>query len=255
MLVYIYWTTCQQITGIWRKNTEKLGLDEFNVYTYGQLMTLAEQATNSLRRALLSGEISGEEAMTERSACEFLGMSRTPVRAALQALAADGVLSYQPQRGYQLREFDTRAVLDAYQVRAVLEGQACREIAMEGLPDTAHEVMAACVAQGKDLLSGDREAFSHDDWREMNSRFHHALVNALRNETLKEMLLHIEKRPMLSFQVIAKLGTKPDFHLLSVAQTDHERVLKYLRDRDAERASNAMVEHVRVAGDLLLEGW
>lgn len=218
-------------------------------------MTLAEQAAASLKQALLSGEMSGAKAMTERSVCEFLGMSRTPVRAALQALAADGVLSYQPQRGYQLREFDKQAVLDAYQVRAVLEGQACREIAMSGLADDTQDIMASCVATGKKLLRGERKSFSHEDWREMNSRYHHALINALSNETLKEMLLHVEKRPMLSFQVIAKLGAKPDFNLLSVAQTDHERVLKYLEAGDAERASHAMIEHVRVAGDLLLEGW
>ncbi|ASJ72927.1 GntR family transcriptional regulator [Granulosicoccus antarcticus] len=218
-------------------------------------MTLAEQATDRLKHALLSGEISGGKAMTERNVCEYLGMSRTPVRAALQALAAEGVLTYQAQRGYQMREFDKQAVLDAYQVRAVLEGQACREIAMCGLSESTQETLLACVVKGKKLLAEDRKSFVHEHWREMNSCFHHALLDALSNETLKEMLLHIEKRPMLSFQVIAKLGVKPDFSLLSVAQTDHERVLKYLQAGDAERASNAMVEHVRVAGDLLLEGW
>jgi GntR family transcriptional regulator of vanillate catabolism len=184
-----------------------------------------------------------------------LGISRTPVRAALQVLATEGLLSYQPQRGYQMREFSAEAAFDAYQVRAVLEGQVCREIALKGLPSEVESIMSACVEQGRLLLTSDQVASFHDEWRDMNNRFHHALIEALSNETLKETLLHVEKRPMLSFQVIAKLGAQPDYKLLSVAQTDHERILSYLKAGDAERASAAMVEHVRVAGDLLSEGW
>lgn len=203
----------------------------------------------------MSGDISGKEAFTERNICEFLGMSRTPVRAALQFLANEGLLSYMPQRGYELREFNTKAAHDAYQVRAVLEGQACREIALQGLSESLEVTLTECIEQGRALLSGKPEDFSHDHWRAMNGRFHHALVDALQNETLKEMLLLIEKRPMLSFQAIAKLDFEPDFKLLSVAQIDHERILTYLKAGDPERANTAMLEHVRVAGDLLLESW
>ena len=96
-------------------------------------MTLAEQATERLREALLSGKFPESPTLTERVASEYLGMSRTPVRTALHTLANEGLLVYQAQRGYQVREISQKSILNAYQVRAVLEGQACREVSMKGL--------------------------------------------------------------------------------------------------------------------------
>ena len=86
----------------------------------------------------------------------------------------------------------------------------------------------------------------------MNSRFHHAIIDATDNETLRDTLLRIERLPMLSFHVIAKIGARPDMSLLLGAQLDHERILKSLMAGDAERASERMVEHVRIAGDLIV---
>ncbi len=216
-------------------------------------MTLAEQATEKLRKALLSGTFPTRQNLTERVAAEHLGISRTPVRSALATLANEGLLTYQPQRGYQIREFSPKSILDAYQVRAVLEGQACREVAQKGLPDKPAQTLSSCIDLGRSLLACDASQFQHEDWREMNYQFHHAIIEAADNETLMDMLLHVERLPMLSFQTIAKIGARPDMGLLLGAQLDHERILTSLQAGDEGRASARMTEHVRIAGDLIVQ--
>ncbi len=215
-------------------------------------MTLAEQATERLRDALLSGEFPRAQSLTERVAGEYLGMSRTPVRSALHTLANEGLLVYHAQRGYQVREFSPKSILDAYQVRAVLEGQACREIAQEGLSETQAQVLSACIRHGQALLACDEGQFLHEEWREMNNRFHHAIIEAADNETLRDTLLHVERLPMLSFHTIAKIGARPDMNILLGAQLDHEHILASLLKGDEGRASARMTEHVRIAGDLIV---
>lgn len=215
-------------------------------------MTLVEQATERLREALLSGRFPKGQNLTERVAGEYLGMSRTPVRSALHTLANEGLLVYQAQRGYQVREFSPKSILDAYQVRAVLEGQACREVAQKGLPKKAAETLSACIDHGRTLLACNESQFLHEEWREMNNRFHHAILEAADNETLMDMLLHVERLPMVSFQTIAKIGAQPDMSLLIGAQLDHERILTSLLEGDEGRASARMTEHVRIAGDLIV---
>ncbi len=216
-------------------------------------MTLAEKATEKLREALLSGKFPTGQHLTERVAAEHLGMSRTPVRSALATLANEGLMVYQPQRGYQVREFSPKSILDAYQVRAVLEGQACREVAQKGLPEKAAQTLSACIDAGRSLLASDATRFLHEEWREMNYRFHHTIIEATDNETLTDMLAHIERLPMLSFQTIAKIGAQPDMKLLLGAQLDHERILSSLQLGDEGRSSTRMIEHVRIAGDLIAQ--
>lgn len=216
-------------------------------------MTLAEQATERLREALLSGKFPKEQSLTERVAGDYLGMSRTPIRSALHTLANEGLLIYQAQRGYQVREFSPKSISDAYQIRAVLEGQACREVAQKGLPEKAAKILSVCIDHGRALLACQEGQFLHEEWREMNNRFHHAIIDATDNETLVDMLLHVERLPMLSFHTIAKIGARPDMSLLLGAQLDHERILASLLKGDEGRASARMTEHVRIAGDLIVQ--
>lgn len=215
-------------------------------------MTLTEKAVEKLREALLQGNFPDGCSLTERQVSEYLGMSRTPVRAALQTLASEGLLAYEAQRGYSIREISPKAVFDAYLVRAALEALACREIAERGLSAQTESVLEACVTQGRDLLADGSGEFRHAEWRDMNNRFHQAIAEAADNEALTDVLLRVERLPMLSFRVIATIGARPDMALLEGAQRDHEQILASLRAGQSTRASSRMHEHILVAGDLIV---
>ena len=75
-----------------------------------------------VREAVLDGSISAGERLNEVQLSKTLAVSRTPVRAALQALAGEGLLDYAPNRGFTVREFPLPAIVDAYDIRASLEG-------------------------------------------------------------------------------------------------------------------------------------
>ena len=89
-----------------------------------------------LREAILGGAVGAGERLNEVQLSKTLSVSRTPVRAALQALAGEGLLDYAPNRGFTVREFPLPAIVDAYDIRAALEGVAVRFAAERGLPAT-----------------------------------------------------------------------------------------------------------------------
>src|SRR6201986_5339938 len=72
------------------------------------------------REAVLGGRVSAGERLNEVQLSKTLSVSRTPVRAAVQALAGEGLLDYAPNRGFTVREFPLPAIVDAYDIRAAL---------------------------------------------------------------------------------------------------------------------------------------
>src|SRR5882672_12338989 len=77
----------------------------------------APSVMDQIREAVLNGSVAAGERLSEVRLSRTLAVSRTPVRAALQALAGEGLLDYAPNRGFTVREFPLDAIVDAYEIR------------------------------------------------------------------------------------------------------------------------------------------
>ena len=96
--------------------------------------TQLARATVSVREMILRGRLKPGQRVTEVMLAQLLGMSRTPVRQALPVLAREGLLVESGTRGYLVRTFTRSDILDAIDLRGVLEGFAVRRIACAGSP-------------------------------------------------------------------------------------------------------------------------
>lgn len=105
---------------------------------------------DQIREAILGGSIGAGERLNEVRLSKTLAGSRTPLRAAPQALAGEGLLDYAPNRRFTVREFPLNAIVDAYDIRASLEGVAARFAAERGLSPEENAVIQ------RSLLAGDR---------------------------------------------------------------------------------------------------
>src|SRR6476659_1136260 len=114
---------------------------------------------DQIREAILGGSLGAGERLNEVRLSKTLAVSRTPVRAALQALAGEGLLDYAPNRGFTVREFPLDAIVDAYEIRASLEGVAARFAAERGLsPDEKATIERSLRAGDRLLERGSFEA-------------------------------------------------------------------------------------------------
>ncbi len=209
--------------------------------------TRFETVLLQMREMILSGELPAGSRVQEIALGERLGVSRTPVRLSLSVLEQEGLVRGEPNRGFVVREFTAEEVLAAYDVRAVLEGYACRIVAGLGLSRDDEKSLEACLKLGDELLQvGYFDASTIREWSEMNGRFHGVLIRGCGNKALGNALELVNKHPLAAPNSIAfRTGNLERlFANMSAAQKEHGIILAALKARQAGRAEALMNEHV-----------
>jgi GntR family transcriptional regulator of vanillate catabolism len=197
---------------------------------------------------ILGGELASGEHLQELALCETFGVSRTPVREALIALHQEGLLVYRENRGFTVREFTLQEILDAYVVRANLEGLACQIAAERGIDEQTRITLEAAVAKGDELLSPGRltdEAYL--PWCEMNNVFHQTILEATKNECLKDMTRRTLAIPLASSRVVHWY----DYYEIKRSHSTHHAILEALVKRQNIRADALMREHIYFASTVI----
>ena len=197
--------------------------------------SLAELAHERLTEALLSGELAPGDRLVQDTLAVRLGISRTPVREALQRMEREGTIRAAGRRGYVVPALTRADVAHLYEVREAVEGQAARLVAARAVTAVGdveaelHRLSAAAGPSARDAFQANRLA-------------HRAVVVAAGNPFLLE---HFDDLWGRSVTLLAW----GDYYASADAGidlvTDHADVLAALRSGDPDRAAAAMVAHVR----------
>lgn len=213
---------------------------------------LGESVVARIRQYILTGYYRPGQRLTETALAEEMQTSRTPVVNAFKALCNQGLVRYEPNRGYWVREFSIREVLDAYEVRASLEGLACRLAAERGLSSAALAGLDECIHIGNSITRGaELQPGEHAVYQQMNVRFHTAIVEAAGNTQLPEFVRKSHELPLASNRVVM-------WQSLDIVRRSHDahvRIVDALRARQAIRAESLMREHIYEAGQVLRLHW
>jgi len=187
-----------------------------------------------------SGALAPGDRLTETDLAERLGISRTPVREAIRALEADGLVVHVPRVGASIRRLTYPEVTELYEMRTVLEGTAARLAAR-----TASDVELAELRR----ISDEMGVLQADPARMylLNRQFHRTLLDAARNRFLLDAVAGLEKTLLI-------LGptTMEDATRAAGAQAEHEAVLAALQARDGDRAESLMRAHISAAHGMRL---
>jgi GntR family transcriptional regulator of vanillate catabolism len=200
-----------------------------------------------LRELLLRGEFARGERISEIPLAARLGVSRTPVRMALERLAHLGLVDVGASGGFVVREFTIDEVRDAIEVRAVLEGTAAR-LAAERLRDDGElEPLRRCWEQ-----VGRHTQLSINtlgDYMDGNEAFHAAIVDLAKSEMLRRMLAHVNSLPFAapSAMVFPTSMLDASDATLAIAQVQHRSILEAIQRREGTRAEHLAREHALLA--------
>ncbi|MEJ8816000.1 GntR family transcriptional regulator [Variovorax ureilyticus] len=212
------------------------------------MKTLAQNVTDTLRDWILHGQVRPGARLEEVPLAEQLGVSRTPVRAALGTLATEGLIDHQPKRGYLVRGFDMEEIVAAYEVRSVLEGLACRNAATRGLTEDQTRRLRASLADGDRILSsGVLRPEDHEPYQLMNVTIHDTLLTASGNPWVTRFAEQAQNIPFASDRIVLW----DDHAIILRSHGDHHRIVEAVIARDSIRAEQLMREHVYYAGIIL----
>jgi GntR family transcriptional regulator of vanillate catabolism len=209
--------------------------------------TQLARATVRLREMILRGRLRPGERVTEVMLAQLLGMSRTPVRQALPVLAREGLLVGSGTRGYLVRTFTRSDILDAIDLRGVLEGFAVRRIAERGAAPQLLQQLRDCLREG-DAIFRKRYLIETDEaaYGAMNVRFHAALLSAADSPVIASALASNDCIPFASAGAIAfdAKDLQAMFDALYFAHMQHHAICDALEAGQSVRAEFLMCEHV-----------
>lgn len=209
----------------------------------------ALKAQLRLRELILDGELAAGARLSELWVVERLGVSRTPVRAALLRLQEEGFLEAIPSGGFAVRSFTEADVWDAIEVRGTLEGLAARLAAERGVSARVLRDLQACVARLDAVLAGDLDEDRFSEYVSANEAFHRSLASACQSTVVERQLDKASTAPFASPSgFVLVQAVTPDAHAtLVVAQAQHHAVVDAIERREGSRAEALMREHARIA--------
>src|SRR6478609_1325791 len=210
----------------------------------------AVKAQLRLRELILAGELPAGARIAELTLVEKLGVSRTPIRAALMRLEQEGLLETLPGGGYAVRTFSERDVSDAIELRGTLEGLLSRLAAERGATPLVLSEARECLAGVDAVLAQpalDDEAFLR--YVRLNERFHALLAEMAGSPVLARELERVVRLPFASPSgfVVVQANSARARDMLIVAQDQHRQVLDAIEQREGGRAEAIMREHSRLA--------
>jgi GntR family transcriptional regulator of vanillate catabolism len=212
------------------------------------VVTSSEQVLTLLREHILSGKVAPGERLHQDRLADMLGVSRTPLRTALTTLSQTGLVSYESNRGFRVREFSITEMMDAFRIRAEMEALACR-LAAPRITETEINHLQTLVDEGDRLISGGvLTAEALPPYRQMNVDFHTGIMNAAANRWIVTFTQQLHSVPLASDRIIMW-----DNHaIIERSHDDHHRLIAAFRQRDAQRAGGIMYEHIAFAAQHLL---
>lgn len=203
-----------------------------------------------LREMILAGELPGGTRIAELSIVEKLGVSRTPIRAALMRLEQEGLIESLPNGGYAVRTFSEREVSEAIELRGTVEGLAARLAAERGAAPVVLNEARECLSAIDALLRQpalDDDSFS--SYVKLNERFHTLLGELADSSLMRREMERVASMPFASPSafVVVQANSPQARDMLIVAQDQHWQVIDAIERREGARAEAIMREHSRLA--------
>ena len=208
------------------------------------VQTLADQATIRLRNAIERGSLRPGLQLVERDLAQRLGMSRVPIREAIQRLVEEGLVKKLPHRGTfvylpspeEIEEIcSLRIVLEWFVIERVMaRWNAEHEAALEAVLD---ELREAAMNQERHRMS------------ELDAQFHNLMWEIADHNILLEVVSSLRKRvTRLLYETISLMPTERLFE----AVTSHETLIGVIKSGDVAEAKAEMSRHIEGARDRIL---
>lgn len=211
-------------------------------------MSQFEKALMGLRSAIMGGEFSVSARLPEVALAERLGISRTPLRQAMDRLVSEGLLERLETGGCRVASFTLDDIYDAIELRGVIEGTAVRLAAERGA-DPMLVQRADSVLEGIDIAQANPESVEFDIYVRLNGEFHDLLAQMSGSEVIRREVDRICRLPLASPSAfLQEQELVPDFIAsLLRAQNQHHAILEAIVARQGTRAEALAREHAQLA--------
>ena len=200
---------------------------------------LNEQAYNYLQKLIMENHFSYQEVYSETKLSKELGISRTPMREALQCLSQDGYIDVIPSKGFRIRQLNQKDMKETIQIRCAIEGFCTQCLADEYNTPKGQRT----IEKLGEILDKQKEAINLDDDYESfinyDHEFHLLLVNYIENEEIN----HMFQRLMYLIRLTTQSALQVDGRSIGTVD-EHEEYFEKLKAGDGNEAYRILINHL-----------
>ena len=202
-------------------------------------MLLRDLAYQRFKEALYLNKLKPGQFISQRQLCELLDVPLGPIREALQRISEAGFVNIIDKRGIQIVETTPKRLLDAYELRIILELAAIRK----GVPLEVIDQIKQSQKSAENMLQGLRDPLPNDvafQYLEIGWEFDELIVNSMENllvsETFKLTLDKIK---------VARLREKSTVEQFEAVQNEHQTIIDAMCAGENEQAAQLMEDHLK----------
>ncbi|MDP9392018.1 MAG: GntR family transcriptional regulator [Actinomycetota bacterium] len=206
-------------------------------------LPLRDLVHERLQEMLISRALAPGDHLVEERLASQLGVSRGPVREALQRLHRDGWITLRPRHGAFVNQPTTEQVHEFFEARELVERSAARLAAQRCTPEDAAALLLICDGAEEDLRRGapPQQMGTH------TASFHRRVLETARNHILLEFGQQLSQRSRWFFApLVSSIGPR--------AWVEHREVAELIAGGRADEAAEAMHVHITSSRDAYLEG-
>ncbi|AUP79701.1 GntR family transcriptional regulator [Flavivirga eckloniae] len=199
---------------------------------------LSAQAYNKVRAMIMSKELEPGQKIVQDKLAETLGISRTPLRSALQMLEGEGLIVPLPKKGFVVKKFSDIEILEIFDCRMALEGTAVRLFTNHARPNEINELKKLFSP----FLEGD---IDNSEYQQADAEFHNSIMKGSGNGFLNRLF---QQGNLLVCMDLIGLLRLPNETL-----PEHMAIIDAIEKRDADLAESLAKEHLDKTKQLILK--
>jgi len=204
---------------------------------------LQDRAYERLKELIQSGSLAPGSFQTERLLSERLGMSKTPIRAALTRLDIEGFVSVSPQLGVSVREMSLHEIVDLFDIRSALETFVVRSLAGRLQPAQVERLRANLKNQKECAQTGDPQTLTR-----LDTDFHLLFCEFLDNREITRVLVHLRDK---LHRVILRVMSRAEGRL-ATAVGEHAGIAEAVIRGKGELAAERVKRHLEFGKQFLM---
>lgn len=206
--------------------------------------TISQQVFKILEEEILSGKYKPGDRLIEREIAERLGISRIPVREALLSLERRGLVvpAGANRKGREVIGISRQEIAENYSIKEFIESYALGEKSLQQDKEFLATLRRLIQEMEKEVKKGDLE-----NYRKLNSRFHHEIARSLNNQKLYHIFVDADKRTRW-FQNLTLYSLRMERSIL-----EHKLLLEACEKRDLRQIRDMVKSHYGQAVEFLLK--
>ncbi len=196
-------------------------------------------AYSHIKERILSGELLPDTLYSETRLSAELGISRTPVREALQCLSQDGYITIVPSRGFKIRTLNDTDMEQSIQVRCAIEGYCAYLLCKDIKNRKAQRLMRRLQELLEDMEDAMEADDEHESFMSADHNFHLALVSYAGNEEFDQLFQRLMYLIRLTSQQALNVPGRVEDTL-----EEHRQFYDALSSGDAAKAYTLLIQHL-----------